>query len=250
MMSFKAELRSNMQGVCSRVRSIAARFRKSAEDVRNYDRQAVAVMERVLGGTSNCIDIGASAGAILKHMVRLAPGGTHFAFEPLPDFHKSLVRKFPSVTVYNLALSDTAASTPFQYVVTNPAYSGLRRRRYERPDEQVKEIVVRTARLDELIPEDLPVHFIKIDVEGAESQVLMGGLETIRRTRPFIVFEFGMGAADYYGTQPEDLYRLLSGCGLQVSLIHDWLLNGTPLREREFAEEFREYRNYCFLAHR
>src|SRR4029453_2977200 len=102
----------------------------------------VCVMERVLGRTSNCIDIGPSTGAILEHLVRLAPCGTHFAFEPLPEFHESLVRKFPSVTVYNLALSDTAASTPFQHVITNPAYSGLRRRRYERPDETVKEIVV------------------------------------------------------------------------------------------------------------
>jgi FkbM family methyltransferase len=207
-------------------------------------------MERVLGATSNCLDIGASAGEVLKEMVRLAPRGTHFAFEPLPDFYETLVKRFPNVRVHNVALSDTTEEfTPFQHVVSNPAYSGLRRRRYDRPEERVEEIVVRTARLDELIPQDLHVHFVKIDVEGGEFQVLKGGVGTVRRNRPFIVFEFGLGGADWYGVQPEDMYRMLSGSGLDVSLISDWLSGNTPLGEREFAAEFHEYRNYYFLAH-
>jgi len=242
-------IKARIQQVRTRLRSMAARLRKRVDDGRNYDGQTVAVMERVLERDSNCIDIGASAGAILEHVVRLAPSGTHFAFEPLPEFHDSLVRKFPSVTISNLALSDSAGSTTFQHVVGNPAYSGLRRRLYERPDEIVKEIEVRTARLDDLIPPELPIRFIKIDVEGGEFQVLSGALETVRRNQPFIVFEFGMGAADWYGTQPEDMYRLLAGCGLSVSLLHGWLMNGASLSEREFAAEFRQYRNYYFLAH-
>jgi FkbM family methyltransferase len=229
---------------------MAARLRKTAGDDRNYDRHTVAVMERVLGQASNCIDIGASRGQLLEHMVRLAPCGTHLAFEPLPRFCEALAKRFPAVRVNRLALSDSAAaSTPFQYVVTNPAYSGLRRRRYDRAHERVEEIVVRTARLDDLVPPEVPVRFIKIDVEGGEFQVLKGALETVRRNRPFIVFEFGLGAADWYGIQPEDMYRMLVGCGLEVSLISEWLAAGASLGEREFAAEFREYRNYCFLAH-
>jgi FkbM family methyltransferase len=230
--------------------SIAARLRKRATDSRDYDRQTVAVMERVLAASSNCIDIGTSAGELLKHMVRLAPRGTHFAFEPLPDFYDTLVKRFPGVRVHNVALSDTTEeSTPFQRVVSNPAYSGLRRRRYDRPEERVEEIVVRTARLDEFIPQNVHIHLVKIDVEGGEFHVLKGGVETVRHNRPFIVFEFGLGGADWYGIQPEDMYRLLSGYGLDVSLMPDWLSGKTPLGEREFATEFRDCRNYYFLAH-
>jgi hypothetical protein len=150
----------------------------------------------------------------------------------------------------NVALSDTTDEfAPFQRVVSNPAYSGLRRRRYDRPEERVEEIVVRTARLDELIPRNAPIHLIKIDVEGGEFHVLKGGVETVRRNRPFVVFEFGVGGADWYGIQPEDMYRLLSDCGLDVSLISDWLSGEAPLGEREFASEFRDCRNYYFLAH-
>jgi FkbM family methyltransferase len=246
----KIEFLAKIDHARRRMHSIAARLWKQTTDSRDYDRQTVAVMERVLRATSNCLDIGASGGELLKHMVRLAPRGTHFAFEPLPDFYRTLVKRFPDVRVHNVALSDvTEESTRFQYVVGNPAYSGLRRRRYDRPEERVEEIVVRTARLDELVPPNLHIHFVKIDVEGGEFQVLQGGVETVRRNRPFIVFEFGIGAADWYGIQPEDMYRLLSGHGLGVSLISDWLSGKAPLGEREFAAEFHDCRNYYFLAH-
>lgn len=206
-------------------------------------------MERVLRPDSNCIDAGASRGALLKHMVRLAPQGTHLAFEPLPQFYAALVRKFPSVRVYDLALSDSSGECSFQHVVTNPAYSGLKLRKYERPDERVIEIRVRTERLDHIVPGETRLDFLKIDVEGGEFGVLKGGAETIRRNRPFIVFEFGLGGADYYGVEPEPMYRMLAGWGLGISLLAEWLGGGRSLSEQEFAAEFRECRNYYFLAH-
>ncbi|MFB3776850.1 MAG: FkbM family methyltransferase [Bryobacteraceae bacterium] len=225
-------------------------LRKQPAGSRDYDRQTVAVMQRVLCGTSNCIDVGASAGELLKHMVRLAPRGNHFAFEPLTQFYRVLVKKFPGVAVHDVALSDTEETTAsFQHVVSNPAYSGLKRRRYDRPGERVEVITVRTARLDELIPQNAPIRFIKIDVEGGEFQVLRGGRETVCRSRPFIVFEFGFGGADWYGVQPEDMYRLLSDYGLKVSRMSDWLSGKPSLSELEFAADFRESRDYYFLAH-
>lgn len=225
-------------------------FRRRPADSRDYDRQTVAVMERVLCKTSNCIDVGASAGELLKHMVRLAPRGNHFAFEPLAEFHSVLVKKFPGVQVHDVALSDTEEKTAFfQHVVSNPAYSGLKRRRYDRPGELVETVTVRTGRLDDFISHDVPIRFVKIDVEGGEFQVLRGGRETVRRNQPFIVFEFGLGGADWYGVEPEVMYRLLSDYGLNVSRMSDWLSGKPPLSGTEFASEFRESRDYYFLAH-
>ena len=206
-------------------------------------------MERVIKHDSNCIDVGASRGALLAHMVRLAPGGIHMAFEPLPEYRRALAQRFPNVRVSELAVSDTEGRANFHHVVSNPAYSGLRRRAYERPDERIEEIVVETARLDDIVPQHLPVRFIKIDVEGAELQVLRGALDLVRRNRPFIVFEFGIGAADWYGSQPSHVYRLLTGCGLRISLMSDWLAGAGCLDERRFEQEFEECRNYYFVAH-
>ncbi len=65
-------------------------------------------------------------------------------------------------------------------------------------------------RLDEMIPTDQTIDFIEIDVEGAELQVLQGGVETIRGFQPTIVFEHGIGAAGHYGTKPEQVFELLA----------------------------------------
>jgi hypothetical protein len=98
------------------------------------------------------------------------------------------------------------------------------------------------------VPAATPIHFIKIDVEGGELQVLKGGAETIRRNRPVIVFEHGLGAADCYGTQPEDVYELLSFCGLRISTMERWLHNQVSFSRDEFVGQFREHLNFYFIA--
>jgi len=219
-----------------------------------YDAQTAAVMERVLERRSNCIDVGCHVGAILDEMLRLAPEGRHFAFEPLPDLYANLARKYAAaanVQLHEVALSDAPGVATFQHVVSNPGYSGLLKRRYDRPHEDVVEIRVKLARLDDLLPRDVDVRLVKIDVEGAELQVLRGGLEMLRRCRPFVVFEHGMGAADCYGTRPEMVFDLFADCGLRLSLMGDWLdSRGKRTLSRDaFMDEFNAVRNYYFLAH-
>jgi FkbM family methyltransferase len=217
-----------------------------------YDIQTIAVMKRVLASDSNCIDVGCHQGAILRHMLRLAPRGTLLAFEPIPAMCEVLKRTFgnrSNVRIYQIALSDRAVTTSFHHVVSRPGFSGLHRRDNDR--EQIAEISVETELLDALVPAVLPIRFIKVDVEGAELQVLRGGVETIRMNRPVIVFEHGLGGADYFGTKPEDIYDLLVGqCQLKLFLMADWLANGAPALSREaFREEFFSRRNYYFMAH-
>ncbi|MEZ4983026.1 MAG: FkbM family methyltransferase [Saprospiraceae bacterium] len=64
--------------------------------------------------------------------------------------------------------------TTFNYVVSNPAYSGLQKRRYDRPNEIDEKIEVETDLLDNVLAEDTRIDFMKIDVEGGEFFVLKG----------------------------------------------------------------------------
>jgi FkbM family methyltransferase len=226
----------------------------ASELSREYDAQTLEVMKLVLRKDSNAVDVGCHQGAILRDILRVAPGGTHFAFEPLPTMYQELVRAFrgrPNVRLYDIALSDTSGSATFQHVVSNPAFSGLRKRQYDRSEEQVTQIVVRTDLMDRVIPPDLPIHFIKVDVEGAELQVFRGAIETMRRHRPTVVFEHGLGGADYFGTAPEQVYDVLvEQCQLRLHLMSDWLADATapPLSRNAFREQFLSHKNYYFMA--
>ncbi len=236
----------------------AAFLRAGSSDVedrnRQYDIQTLEVMRRVLRKDSNCVDVGCHQGSILREMLRFAPAGTHFAFEPLPGMYQGLRESFGGLAnlhLHDCALSDVAGTTSFQHVVSNPGYSGFRRRRYDRPHEQVRQIMVRTDLLDNLVTGDISIQFIKVDVEGAELQVFRGALETIRRSRPTIVFEHGRGAAGCYGTGPGDIYELLVGrCGLRLFLMAEWLGSGgsASLDREAFREQFASGRNYYFMA--
>ena len=158
----------------------------------------------------------------------------------------------PHVRLYNLALNDVSGIVSFQHVLSNPGYSGLRQRQYDRDNEQVIEIQVRSECLDAIVDGGTDIRFIKIDVEGAELQVLRGAVGTITRCAPLIVFEHGLGAADRYGTNPEDVFDLLKDCELRCFTMAAWLASGgTEALSREtFSDDFRSGRNYYFLAGR
>lgn len=213
------------------------------------DAQVVKVLTQILKANSNCVDVGAHHGAMLEHMVRLAPEGRNVAVEPLPRFAAELRRRFPQVTVHEAALADENGSAEFQHVVTNPAYSGLRQRRYDRPKERVSTINVLVRRLDDLVEPGHRIDVVKIDVEGGELGVLRGASRVLSESRPTIIFEHGLGAADFYGTKPRDVHELLTEkFAMEVFTLAGWLSRNPPLELAAMADEFEKCRSYMFVA--
>ena len=213
-----------------------------------YDAETAAVIARVLPAkTGHAVDVGAHAGTILRLIVAHAPHGPHWAFEPLPAQAAQLSVDFPTVRVHAVALAATTGQVTFQHVVTDPSYSGIRRRTYPGP-QQVEALTVPTARLDDLLPPEMPIAFIKIDVEGGELGV--GAARTLTRWRPIVVFEHGRGAADHYGTRPEQVYDVLSACGLRVTLMASWLRGEGDLTRETFVAQFETGQNFYFMAYR
>ena len=218
------------------------RLRVGPETGRNAQDNAIAarVMQRILKPDSNWLEVGASTGEMLWHVLRYAPRGKHHAFEPVPDSVARLRAELGArVTVHAVACSDTAGESEFQYVVGDAGYSGLRRRSYPRADLEVRPIRVRTARLDDELPVDLPVHAMKIDVEGAEMQVFRGAERTLARWRPFVLFEHGTGAAEAYGTTPGALWAWLQTRGYAIVMPGEWLDGHPPLDQAAFVAAFQ-----------
>lgn len=60
------------------------------------------------------------------------------------------------------------------------------------------------------------IDFIKIDVEGFEKFVIIGGAETIRRTRPVMIVEQKPGNAEVYGLRRREAIDLLEEWGAKV----------------------------------
>ena len=207
---------------------------------RNYDKLTTEIARAALSGGGNSIDVGAHCGGILKTLTKLSPAGSHWAFEPIPNLAKQLRKRFPGVSVGQLALSDFTGRTQFHFLPGAAAYSSLLTRPEVEAGQVVRIIEVDVRRLDDCIPRDVPIAFIKIDVEGAEAAVLRGAGELLERDKPVVVFECA----------PEMLANclpILNRAGLHVSFLVDYLA-GERVSANDLLRIGGERNEYYYVA--
>ncbi len=216
-----------------------------------YDRLTEKILKNYVKPQSNCIDVGCHEGEILEIILKLAPQGQHFSFEPIPSYYNKLVKKYDNnTTIYPYALSSTNGSSKFNVVKNAPAYSGIKKRRYDIKNPDIEEINVELRRLDDLIPKDIKIDFVKIDVEGGEFDVLKGGKNLLKSSKPVIVIESGLGASDFYGTKPENLYDFIhTELEMKISLLDAFLKGHNPLSKSKFENIFNKNLEYYFVIH-
>jgi len=217
-----------------------------------YDRLTKTIMKKLLKKDSCCIDIGCHKGEILDCMLKQSPKGNHYAFEPIPSFFDKLQTKYTNsnVKLYPYALSDKEGKSVFNFVKNAPAYSGIKKRHYDIKNPEIEEIEVELNILDNLFLKDEKIDFIKIDVEGAEFEVLKGGKNLLKQQKPTILFECGVGGSDYYGTTPEAIYRFITeDIKLNIYILKAFLSKGEALKIEEFKMLFDTNKEYYFIAY-
>lgn len=180
--------------------------RRAALDTANMER----LLAHSLAADANCVDIGANRGDVTAVLARLAPGGRHHAFEPLPDLAQALRDRHPEVVVHQVALSDAPGTATYFRPIGADALSGLSPRNLAARHDLVT-LEVQVARLDDLLPEDYVPAFIKVDVEGAELPVFRGARRILDAHHPTLWFEHGPGASSYFGADAGQLWDLLAG---------------------------------------
>jgi FkbM family methyltransferase len=192
----------------------------------------------------NCVDVGAHRGYYLERFLQRSPSGRHVAFEPVPALAERLVRRFPAAEIHHAAVSDHAGTADFTVALSRPAVSCL----VERPRtmrERTQRIQVPLCTLDGVLGER-DVQLVKIDVEGAQQQVLEGGYETIARCQPVVIFEHGRAAREHFGADEATIYELLvEEAGLRLSTVQH---PSIPLDLDRFRRAVDEHLSSDFVA--
>ncbi|MBL0927129.1 MAG: FkbM family methyltransferase [Phycisphaerales bacterium] len=211
----------------------------------NNVQQAIRV---VLGRGGVGIDIGAHTGDTLWPMFEAAPDTAHIGFEPIPWLAEDLRRRFPRAVIHQKALATEPGTATFNVARELPGYSGLKANTYPE-GVTVESIRVEIERLDTMVPAETPVALIKIDVEGAELDVLRGGERLLARHRPVVVFEHAEKSARFYGCTPEAMADLFSRtCGHRIWTLAAWLAGRAPLDARGFRRHFESGDENNFVA--
>ena len=214
-----------------------------------YDRLTKKVIHNYCKPKSNCIDIGANEGRILTMILEAAPNGKHHAFEPIPPLFEQLKKDFgPRAMIHQQALSNQKGKSSFNYVLSNPALSGIQKRPYWKTEID-SNIQVETDLLDNFIDSSEQIDLIKMDVEGAELLVLEGAINTIIRCKPLILFECGNLGGIAYGFSAKDAFDLLDfRMKYRIFTLNGWLKNLPALSFADFQQHFEQGTEFFFLA--
>jgi FkbM family methyltransferase len=166
-------------------------------------------------------DIGANVGFFTVIAAKLVgSAGKVYAFEPDQQNadrvrHNLQLNQFTNTAVWQKAVSHTTGTGELLLA----EYSGGHTLSVvDRPPDFAGSTVVEIVSIDDLINQGqlTPPHVVKIDVEGAELDVLQGMLQTIKQYQPIIIYEVDAAKADSFQQKNESITNLISSLNYQI----------------------------------
>lgn len=195
----------------------------------DYEREGLQTVARSLLPGELVVDVGAHVGVYCLTMARaVGPTGRVVAFEPNPPAAEALRRHIALnhaqkwVEVRQAALG-SARGTAMLHTQEGAAAPGSSLYPQSSTSHRVE---VEVATLDDLFPDDEP-RLIKLDVEGFERQVLMGGKRLLARASGLVILcEVHVDNMPLLGETPEQLHDLLTGLGYAAFTLDGTLVSG------------------------
>ena len=164
----------------------------------------------------NVLDIGAAAGDWSGHVKEFNPDAKFTLIEP-NKLHNERLKSLGKV--HNVYLSDSVKEKVF-YVCQDPFQQTGNGFYEERSNVPFKKTIVKTTKLDQVVDETYDL--IKLDVQGAELEVIKGGMITIQKAKwlqiEIPLLEYNIGAPSMYsllgnlkaiGFYPFDIAQIL-----------------------------------------
>lgn len=203
------------------------------------------VIRQAVKDPINCIDVGSHLGSMISIMKQMSPNGKHIAVEPIPYKADWLKRKYPDVEVLQAALNDQEGELEFFFQNDMSARGGFLP--HASNQKEAEKIKVKSMRIDDIVPPDRPIGFMKVVAVGAELAVLRGAEQVIQRDRPVILFDCILMELENFGVAPKDFYDfLVQKHSYSVFFLKDWLANREPIS----FEVFEKAMHYPFQAYR
>ena len=193
-----------------------------------YEWAETSLLPKFVKRGSIAVNVGANVGYYSLLLSRLVGHRGHiYAFEPLPiNFERLKINidiNVDNVTPYNLALGDAPKISRYKFNPSInggiPNFGGFSMVGTESEDGN---IVIETITLDDFVQQRAiqDIRFLKIDVEGFESQVLNGARATVQRFRPTIMVEYLAMLKTGTDQNVREIQRFMDSMGYTVCRVH------------------------------
>jgi FkbM family methyltransferase len=211
-----------------------------------YEPEETRVMDLLLAGATQILDVGANIGWYTIRLARRHPHARVHAFEPMPVSHAFLQRNVgvngvgAQVTCYNYGLSEASGSFEFFIAPAGGTNASLLN---VAGAADARAVVGLTLTLDQWAAnQQVKPDFIKCDVEGAELLVFRGGRETLRRDRPIVFAELLRKWSKPFGYHPNDVIEFFRELGYQ-----GYAVGADGVRRIAQVDDTTPETNYAFL---
>ena len=203
--------------------------RRPADSIlfRGFYRSELTAIRGLVRPSDTVFDVGSNIGLHTVWMDRLVgPQGKVYAFEPVPETFRILIKTIrlnhcQSAIPHSLALSDMSGTTTIhvfepQYSEFNtmglPAMPGLDGEKvHPKGVVEVEATTLDTFCLEHGIHR---INFMKVDVEGFEKQVFMGGRRLLGERRiDCLSFEISQDPLKGLGICPREVFEVLEDHG-------------------------------------
>ncbi|MBK8019883.1 MAG: FkbM family methyltransferase [Chloroflexi bacterium] len=171
-------------------------------------------------------DVGANVGFFTMIGARLVGESGHaYAFEPVPENvavirHNAHLNRFNQVQVIQKAIGATSGKAEL-LLTKHPGGATLVSD--HRPPDATVSVSAELASLDDLFINKVttPPSVIKVDVEGAEKDVITGMARLLRAIRPIVLFEIDDENPAPFEAKAEECSNLMRAAGYDVTRLED-----------------------------
>jgi FkbM family methyltransferase len=194
-----------------------------------YEHESLRAVELLVHPGMVAVDVGAHIGYYTRRLARrVGSTGRVLALEPHePTFHlleQNLPpARFPNVELVRVAAGETPGEASLVEFMGSGKHSFYD---VSRLDAEYRargtSVAVQVARVDDLMRERglRRVHFVKLDIEGAEQAALRGMSEVLAASPvAAAIVEYNSRAVDAAGSTPERFVADLTGLGFDLVLL-------------------------------
>lgn len=169
-----------------------------------------------------CLDVGANMGTYTYYLSCLVgTTGIVYSFEPVSDTFDGLMINISRSNLWNVSAHKIGMSNVTRVAkIIVPRIAGVPSHgraslSLSVASEVAQRESVELTTIDEFCRcEELSrVHFIKMDIEGAELMAVQGAQGILRGLQPILLLEIDVAHTERFGYKPADLFRLLLSYG-------------------------------------
>jgi FkbM family methyltransferase len=185
------------------------------------EEEIFSVLSKKFSESGIMVDIGGFTGGWTETARSISGKEDFYIFEPNIENYESIKRRFigkEKIKIINEGLGEVEGEFTYFNLLGSDNIRGMsgfvKREIYSNyPYEEIK---IKISTLDNSIPKDLYIDFIKVDVEGYELNVIKGMKDILESGRvKFIQFEYG-GTYFDAGIKMNDVIEIFDSYGYKV----------------------------------